>query len=109
MRLLFGSGYLYHPYISEKDPVTGKYYMKIDYNDSWAIPFYFRVDMGLTYKLDMKNKKDITFIVEVLNIFNKNNIASYNWYHVFPETRQPVGVPQMFSSRFLNVGAEMNF
>lgn len=109
VRLLFGSGYLYHPYISEKDPVTGKYYMKIDYNDSWVIPFYFRVDMGLTYKIELKNKKDITLIVDVMNIFNKNNIASYNWYHVFPQTRQPVGVPEMFSGRFLNLEAEMNF
>jgi hypothetical protein len=109
VRLLFGSGYLYHPYVSELDPSTNKYYLKIDYNVSWVIPFYFRTDMGLSYKIDLKNKKDITLIVEVLNIFNKNNIASYNWYHVFPDTRQPVGVPQIFSPRFLNVEAEMNF
>jgi hypothetical protein len=107
--LLFGSGYLYHPYVSVKDPATNKYYMQIDYNDSWLIPFYFRVDMGLSYKFELKDNRDITVTVDVLNIFNKNNIASYSWYHVFPETTQPVGVPQMFSPRFLSVEAEMNF
>ena len=109
VRLLFGSGFLYHPRVSVRDPATGKYYIQIDSSASWTIPFYFRTDMGITYKIKFAKKTNLVLIAEVYNIFNKNNIASYNWYHVFPGTSQPVGVPVIFSSRFFSVEAELNF
>ncbi len=109
VRLLFGSGFLYHPRVSVRDPLTNKYYIQIDSSASWTIPFYFRTDMGITYKINLGQKTNLVLIGEVYNIFNKNNIASYNWYHVFPGTSQPVGVPVVFSSRFFSVEAEMNF
>ncbi len=109
VRFLFGSGFLYHPRIAVKDPATNKYFIQVDYSKSWTIPFYFRTDMGLSYKFIMGEKTNLVLIAEVFNIFNKNNIATYNWYHVFPQTRQPVGVPVIFSSRFFSLEAEMNF
>ncbi len=109
VRFLFGSGFLYHPRVAVKDAATDKYYIQVDYSKSWVIPFYFRTDMGLSYKIILGEKTNLVLIAEVYNIFNKNNIASYNWYHVFPQTRQPVGVPVIFSSRFFSLEAEMNF
>lgn len=109
VRFLFGSGFLFHPRIAVKNPASGKYYIQVDSSTSWTIPFYFRTDMGITYKIKFGRKTNLVLIAEVFNIFNKNNIASYNWYHVFPGTSQPVGVPVIFSSRFFSLEAEMNF
>ncbi len=109
VRFLFGSGYLFHPRTSVKDPATNKYYMKIDYTKSWVLPFYFRTDMGLSFKFDLSKTSNLVFIVELFNVFNKWNIASYKWYHVFPDRTAPEAVPQVFSGRFLSLNAEMNF
>lgn len=109
VRFLFGSGFLYHPGVSVKDPATNKYYIQIDSSQSWVIPFYFRTDMGLSYKFIFGKRTNLVLMAEVYNIFNKNNIASYNWYHVFPQTSQPVGVPIVFSGRFFSLDAEFNF
>ncbi len=109
VRFLFGSGYLYYPRISVTDPSTGETRIVVDYNHIFSYPFYFRVDMGLTFKFNIQNDKNIILTAEVLNIFNKYNVASYSWYHVFPDTKQPVGIPNVFSKRFFNLGVELKF
>jgi len=109
VRLLFGSGLLYHPKLSLKDEETGLTYLETDYNHVAKFPFYFRLDMGLSFKFDLDETTDLTLIAEVLNVFDKNNIADYNYYTVFPISPYPIAVPQVFSKRFFNVGAKMNF
>lgn len=109
VQLLFGSGYLYHPRQSVLDPSTGKYVVVVDYSRVWSYPFYFRVDMGLTYKFNLSENENLLITADVFNVFNKNNIASYSWYHVIPTTRQPVPVSNIFSPRFFNIGAELSF
>ncbi len=109
VRFLFGSGFLYHPRVAVKNPATDQYYIQIDSSQSWVIPFYFRTDMGLSYKFIFGKRTNLVLVAEVYNIFNKNNIDSYNWYHVFPDTHQPVGVPIIFSGRFFSFDVEYNF
>ncbi len=108
VRLLFGSGMLYHPKVSKIDAETGLTNLETDYSSVGVFPFYFRVDMGLSFKFDLDEKTYITFTAEVLNVFDKNNIADYNYYTIFPLTRYPIGVPQIFSKRFFNVGVNLN-
>ena len=109
VRLLFGTGLLYHPKIALKDEDTGLTYLETDYNSVAQFPFYFRLDMGLTFRFDLDETTNITLIAEVLNVFNKNNIADYDYYTVFPISPYPIAIPQIFSKRFFNVGVNMNF
>ncbi len=109
VQFLFGSGYLFHPRKSVTDPSTGKNNIVVDYSNIWGYPFYFRVDMGLTYKFNLGDDGSLLITADVFNVFNKNNIASYSWYHVFPHTSQPVPVSNIYSPRFFNIGAELTF
>ena len=109
VRLLFGTGLLYHPKIALKDEETGLTYLETDYNIVSQFPFYFRLDMGLSFKFDLDENTNITFIAEVLNVFDKNNIVDYDYYTVFPISPYPIAIPQIFSKRFFNVGVNMNF
>ena len=106
VRLIAGSGLLYHPQIYAVDQKTGKTFITYDLNRVGEFPFYFRMDMGLTFDFKFKNNSKLTLIAEVLNIFDKHNIADYNWYTIFPVSKYPIAIPQLFSGRFFNVGVD---
>ena len=107
--LLLGTGYYYYPMISIPGATPGSYQVVPDYNVTDEYPFYFRVDMGLTFEFNILDRKKIIFTVEVLNIFNQYNVTSYSWYHVFAGATQPVPLPNILSPRYLNVGCKLNF
>jgi CarboxypepD_reg-like domain len=107
VRMIAGSGLLYHPQVREVDDRTGQTYLTYDLGEVGEFPFYLRMDMGMTFDINLKNKSKLTIIVEVLNIFDKKNIADYNWYTVLPYSdKYTLGVPQLFSRRFFNVGVK---
>jgi hypothetical protein len=106
---LFGSGYQYHPMVSAAGTEPGSYQIVPDYNQTLEYPFYFRVDMGLTFEFRIDKKKNIILTADVYNVFNQYNIISYSWYHVFPETPEPVAVPDILSPRYFNVEFKFNF
>ncbi len=68
-----------------------------------------RADMGLSAKFQLAEKKFLTIVAEVLNVFNNYNIAGYSWYQVIPGVRSPLRVPQIFTERFFNFGMEFSF
>ncbi len=107
VRLLFGTGYLYHPLVSVPGP-GGSSQVVPDYNEVDQYPFYYRIDMGLTYKFAFDRRRNVTLTVEVLNVFDKNNIVSYSWYIIAPEFDQPMRVPNLLSARFFNVGVRVD-
>lgn len=109
VRLLLGTGYLYHPMTSEPGTTSGSYSVVPNYNKTEEYPFYFRVDMGLTFEFKIDNLKNLILTAEVFNVFNQYNITSYSWYHVFPQTTQPVPIPNILSKRYFNVGFKLNF
>lgn len=104
-----GSGFLYHPQKTIQDPATGLYTMTPDYDQVRTILFYFRVDMGLTFRFDLGKSYELTVIPEVYNVFNKYNIATYSWHHVLPETEQPIPIANVYSKRFFNIGINLAF
>jgi len=105
VRLLFGSGYLYHPMVNASNTQPADSYQMVpDYNDVDQYPFYFRVDMGLTYKFAFDKNRVVTLTAEVLNVFDKRNILSYSWYYVTPEFQQPIQVPNLLSTRYFDLG-----
>ncbi len=106
---IFGSGFLFHPQKTVTDPSTGVNTIAIDYDRVGTFPFYFRVDMGLTFEFNLGANNMLTISPEVYNIFNQYNIASYSYYHVLPETKQPVPIPNIYSKRFFNVGLSLGF
>ncbi len=106
VRMIAGSGLLYHPQLIKEDPNTGRTYLIYDLSKVGELPFYFRIDMGMTFDFNFKNNSRLTLIAEVLNVFDKHNIADYNWYRVLPYTKYTIGVPQLFSGRFFNVGVD---
>jgi outer membrane receptor protein involved in Fe transport len=107
--LLFGTGYFYYPMVSVPGTTPGSYQVVPDYNTTEQYPFYFRVDMGLTFEFNIFDRKNITLTADVLNVFNQYNITSYSWYSVFPETTQPVPIPNILSARYLNLGFKVDF
>jgi len=106
---LLGSGYYYYPMISVPGAAPGTYQIVPDYNVTDEYPFYFRVDMGLTFEFIILDHRKITFTAEVLNVFNQYNVTSYSWYHVFQQTTQPVPVPNILSPRYFNAGFKLEF
>lgn len=102
-----GTGYRYYPMISVPGTSPGSYEIVPDYTKTRQYPFYFRVDMGLTFEYQIFNKKNIIFTAEVLNVFNHNNVTSYSWFHVSAETTQPVKVANILSPRNFNVGFKL--
>ena len=108
VRMIAGSGLLYHPRLIKTDPNTGKTYLTYDLSKAGELPFYFRIDMGMTFDFSFKSNSRLTLIAEVLNVFDKHNIADYNWYRVLPYSRSTIAVPQLFSGRFFNIGVEYN-
>ena len=108
VRVLFGTGYGYYPMVNVTGPDKSVTTVP-DFNFVYPYPFYYRIDMGLTMKFDLGKKKSLTLDAEVLNVFNKNNIVSYSWYTIPAVFAQPIEVPNLLSSRYLNVGAKIEF
>jgi CarboxypepD_reg-like domain len=107
--LLLGSGYTFHPMISVPGESPGSYQLVPDYNITEIYPFYFRVDMGLTFDFKLSELKNIIITADVFNVFNQYNITSFSWYHVFSTTTEPVPVPNILSPRYFNIGFKLNF
>ncbi|MFZ0454339.1 MAG: TonB-dependent receptor [Ignavibacteriaceae bacterium] len=105
VRFILGTGLLFHPQIHKLNENTGKTELVYDLNDVGQLPLYYRADMGITYDFKFKNNSKLTLIAEVLNVFDKHNVANYSWYSVFLYTKTTIGVPQLFSGRFFNIGA----
>jgi len=109
VRLLFGTGYLYHPFVSSPGTdQTNSSQMVPDYDEVDEYPFYFRVDMGLTYRFIFGGQRNVTLTAEVLNVFDKYNIVSYSWYSIMPEFQEPIKVPNLLSERYFNVGVRVD-
>ncbi len=105
---LFGSGYHYYPMITVPGTTPGSYEVVPDFTRTDEYPFYFRVDMGLTYEIPFHDGKGITLTAEVLNVFDKYNVSSYSWY-VYQENAKPSLVPNILSPRYFNVGFKFVF
>ncbi len=108
VRILFGTGYNYHPMMNVKGP-NGVVQTVPDFNLVYPYPFYYRIDMGLTMKFNLGEKRILTLDAEVLNVFDKNNIVSYSWYTIPNEFSYPLEVPNLLSARYFNVGARVEF
>jgi hypothetical protein len=107
VRFLFGSGSVYHPKEYGTDEESGMTYLGYNMNKVLVFPFYFRVDMGLSFDFKIGNNSNVVIIAEVLNVFDKNNIADFNWYKLYPLTYYPTKVPQLFSKRFFNLAVSL--
>jgi outer membrane receptor for ferrienterochelin and colicin len=105
---LLGSGYHFYPMISIPGTTPGSYEIVPDFNSIDEYPFYFRVDMGMTYEIPFHDGKRIILRAEVLNVFNKYNVSSYSWY-VYKENTKPELVPNILSPRYFNVGFKFDF
>ncbi len=108
-RLLFGSGYLYNSREIVTDPETGRKYIKVSVDKVYTMPFYFRVDMGLSANFDVGGSKNLIVVAEVLNIFDHRNYGGYRFVQVSAEIPNVFAIPQVLSSRFFNLGLELKF
>lgn len=110
VRLLFGTGYQYHPLVNAPGTSpTNNPQMVPDYNITQTYPWYYRVDMGLTLKLDLIDKATTTLTVDVYNVFDNRNTVSYSYYFIPQLSPQPVPIPNILSTRYFNVGLRIDF
>jgi hypothetical protein len=107
LRLLFGSGYLYHPRESITDPAGGETVLAVNFDRRRKFQSYQRVDLGLSGRFKLGRKWEAVITGEVLNVFNHINVAAYSWFQVFPG--QPIRVPHVYTRRFFNIGVEVKF
>jgi hypothetical protein len=106
---LVGSGYHYHPMIRVPGPSPGSYEIVPDYLTTGEYPFYFRVDMGLTFDFRIFDNERIVFNADVLNVFNKPNVSSYSWFQGSPQATRMTPVPNILSPRYFNAGFKLYF
>ncbi len=110
VRLLFGTGYLYHPMIDAPGTSpTNNPQMVTDFTQVQVYPWYYRVDMGLTYKLPLASATNLVLTADVFNVFDNRNVVTYSWYFIPQESPQPVPIPDLLSTRYFNVGARVDF
>lgn len=107
MRMLYGSGYWYHPRQVVNDPASGEPVLAVDFEQRKKFQAYQRVDLGLSGRFKLGGKREMIIVAEVLNVFNHFNVAAYSWFHVFPG--QPIRVPHVYTRRFFNIGVEVGF
>jgi hypothetical protein len=107
LRMLFGSGYLYHPREPATDPSSGETVLAVNFDRRRKFQSYQRVDLGLSGRFKLGGEWEAVITGEVLNVFNHINVASYSWFQVFPG--QPVRVPHIYTRRFFNIGVEVAF
>ena len=107
MRILFGSGFLFHPRRAVTDAATGLSTLEIDFDDREQFRYYFRMDLGLSAKVELGGGRTLNIAGEILNVWNVLNIADYAWFQV-PQIRgTPIRVPQVLTRRFFNLGFEL--
>ena len=107
MRILFGSGFLFHPRRAVTDEATGLSTLEIDFDDREQFRYYFRMDLGLLAKVELGGGRTLAIAGEILNVWNVLNVADYTWFQV-PQVRStPIRVPQVLTRRFFNLGFEL--
>lgn len=107
MRVLFGSGFLYHPRHLIKDSETGESSLQVDFDRRDKFKYYFRLDLGVTASIKLRNRHHVLFTAEVLNAWNIVNVAEYTWIHIPQFSARPVRIPQVLTRRFFNLGVEV--
>lgn len=108
LRLVFGTGYLFHNRETAIDE-NGQQQIEVLWDSRDEYSMYYRADMGLSANFKMGNNTELLVVVEVLNVFNNFNYAGYEWLQLFKSIKHPFKIPQIFSKRFFNIGAELSF
>jgi len=107
-RFVWGSGYLYNLFETKTDPATNRKYIQISPDRKAEFLMYFRMDMGLSAAYNFGGKK-VTFVAEVLNVFNHLNYAGYNFVNISTGNEMDTiyYLPKVLSRRFFNFGVEI--
>lgn len=108
MRVLFGSGFLYHPRRAVTDSLTGETVLKVDFERQEKFKYYFRLDLGLSARFKFRDGGHLLLTAEILNAWNVVNVADYTWFHIPEISSTPRRIPQVLTKRFFNVGAELS-
>ncbi|MFA8342619.1 MAG: TonB-dependent receptor domain-containing protein [Rhodothermaceae bacterium] len=108
LRVLVGSGFLYHPRTIGKD-ADGNEALIVDNDKVEEFSRFFRADMGVTWRTTLKNGWKLVIVAEVLNVFNNKNALSYSFQHVIPGSKVPFRVPHLLSRQTFNIGAQLTF
>ena len=103
LRLLAGSGFLFYNKKGATDPATGKSIMVVDYANPEEFLFYLRADMGLSYEHKYENGVGLVIMAEILNVFDKQNFAGYDYMLLFSDYKNTIRIPQLLSRRFFNL------
>jgi hypothetical protein len=109
LRLLVGSGFLYNPRVMMMNQETQKYDVEVDLDHPQEYFLYLRADMGLSATFEIGNESKLTFIAEVLNVFNHYNIAGYESIRIFNDVNGLIRIPKVLSKRFFNLKMEFYF
>jgi hypothetical protein len=109
LRLLGGSGFLYNIRKLVKNQSTNLYETVVDLDNPQVYTLYLRADMGLSAAFGIKEKSKLTITFDVMNIFDQNNYAGFDWIRVFNDSQGLIKIPKILSKRFFNLKAEYSF
>jgi len=107
-RFLAGSGFLYYNRKIVQNQATGKNEMFVDFDSPDEFLFYMRADMGLSYTHQYDNGSLLMVMLEVLNVFDKQNFGGYDYMMIFPDYKHAIKIPQVLSRRFFNLKLSYN-
>ena len=76
---IFGTGKFYTPPKSTIDLENFEFYQEINFNtrNSKRLPNYHRLDLNFGYNTKLSNKVNLEFGINLLNLYNRNNIKGY--------------------------------
>lgn len=78
--LIFGSGKPYAKYdvkyLRNTDNVITDYALQLDYSNQSRLPAYFRIDLSVSYSLQLKNSGKIEMALSVHNLTDNKNIKT---------------------------------
>ncbi len=106
-RILFGSGFLFHPQVVSSEPGTDLRVLATDFSSREKYRSYFRVDLGFTVEIARAVPGRVLISAEVLNVWNVANVADNLWFDIPQVSSSPVRIPQVFTKRFFNLGVEV--
>jgi carboxypeptidase-like protein/TonB-dependent receptor-like protein len=91
---------------------------KVDMSNNFRYPAYYRIDIGFSYQLIKESKplrksnpfhyiKSSWISLEVMNLLDRQNVASYTWIEASSGAKY--AVPNYLTGRQLNVKLQMKF
>lgn len=107
LKSYLGSGYAYTPYVQVFNESYNIELWEEGERHSAHYPNYARTDLSLYKTIKFKNKYNLTIYGEIINVFNRKNVLSYDYSYQSDAT--PIKTINFLYNRIPSLGIKFNF